>query len=403
MGAVDEVGGGLPDSGVLAGPAGSGVLHEADGWRVREATAADNDTLCGLLKTIPFGGASQFVEDRGGDFFALRRAETEGHSEPIVLIVETHEGNAVGCLTCTVRPGRHGSQTEPVGHICDIRLSPDVRGARVFPILSRIICELARERYSAQLFFAAVLEHDQRAIDAFVRRDTRRFEQPMSQVMTLMDVVALPVGARLKGGGGRLVQRAADVDLDEMAALVARGQTTRRFGRPSKAAAIQHRAATWPDFGVENFYVARDPGAAIVGAAAVWDVTPMRSFVVQGVQRPLRWPWAMFDLKAPLSGHRRLPAKGQPIRAAHVEFLEVQRGDQGVMVDLIRGILGHLAETPVEWLLLTLTRDTSEDMALSAFAAFRIPLLLLAMTPAGTPWNNVDFRTQRAGFELVFG
>ena len=90
------------------------------------------------------------------------------------------------------------------------------------------------------------------------------------------------------------------------------------------------------------------------------------------------------------------------MRTAHLEFIEVQRGDQGVVVDLVRGILAELEATPVEWLMLTVPRDTSTDMALDSFAAFRIPLLLLAMTPAGTPWNNVDFRTQRAGFELSF-
>ncbi len=416
MGAADVLAasepgsGSLPDSEVLAPPRArdEGVLHHVEGhhvegMRIREATEADNDALCGLVGSIPFGGATQLVEERGGDFFALRRAEAEGHSEPIVLLVETAEGNPVGCLSCTVRPGRHGANDVPVGHLADIRLTADARGARVFPALTRLACELARDRYQTELFMTAVLEHDQRAIDAFIRRDARRFEQPMCQVMTLMDVVALPVGARSHGRPGRLVQRASAVDLQEMAALVARGQATRRFGRPSKAEAISARAAAWPGFGIDSFFVARDPGAAIVGAAAVWEPTPLRTFSMQGVTRPMRWQRSLFDLKAPLLGHRRLPPRGQPIRAAYVEFTEVARGDQGVVIDLVRGILADLEATPVQWLLVTVTRDTSTDMALASFAAFRIPLLLLAITPAGTPWNNVDFRTQRAGFELSFG
>ena len=82
--------------------------------------------------------------------------------------------------------------------------------------------------------------------------------------------------------------------------------------------------------------------------------------------------------------------------------MEVAEDDPGILRDLLIGILRDMEPTHQRGLLFAVPKTAAFERALDGLPTYRIPFSLLAITPAGTPWNNVDFRARRAGFELAF-
>ncbi|MGM0576565.1 MAG: GNAT family N-acetyltransferase [Myxococcota bacterium] len=380
------------------------VLAEGEGWRVRLATPADDAALRDLVRRVPFGAPTPFVEDRGDDFFALRRLRTRDPSvPPDVFLVEDDGGAPVGCLSVAARPGRHASDVLSVGHIGDVRMLPEHRGGRVFPGALRAALEHVRDRRGAEVFQTAVPCHDYGALDPFLQRRAARYEQPMAQVMTLMDLVLVPLQGRARAEPERMVQRASDLDLEPLAAFMSRHQTTRRFGEDVTPQRLRQLVARLPDFGVDRFFVVRESGARIVGCAAALDLSSVRRFVPLEREGEARLDALRFRLRGLVRGHDPLPEPGVPADVVFLGGVEVSREDPGILEDLLLGMHAELGAAGHEWMAVSIPRGSGLEEALDPLPTWRIPFAVLAVTLAGTPWNNVDFRAARVGFEAAFG
>lgn len=380
-----------------AHPAEGAVLHEGEGFTVRLAGPSHAPTVASLLREIPFGGPTPFVEDRSPDPQALLRLGMGPVDlAPWTFLLERPDGSAAGCLSVTVRPGRFRTGATPVGHVTDIRLAPDLRGAKAFPAFFRVALDHVRQRIDAQAFTLALVDHDHMVLYPFMHREKRRFEQPMAQVMTLLDLHAIPLAGR-RPDPSRLVQRAREEDQDELAHFLSTQQATRRFGENVTRSFLRRRIETWPGLGAGDFWIVRGPNARIVGACQCWDPSPVRRFIRIAPEGGLKAQ--LQGLGGALTGQARLPPPGEPIRLAFLSLVEVHAEDPTILEDLLLGLHKQLRGKGPDWLVHAMPRGSALDRAVEGFKPWTLPVSLLAITPAGTPLNNMDFRTQRPGFE----
>ena len=381
----------------------SPVIFEGEGFLLRLATGNDQATLSALVDSIPFGGLTPVHEGRGDDFFALRRLQSAQFGEaPMTFLIQATSGEAIGCLTVVVRPARIGSQALRVGEICDIRVAPGSRGGTIFPRVLKTALDYVSSWYDIEVFRTAVLGDDFRCLWPRLRRNERRYEQPMAQVMSRMDVVWLPLNLRWLPRLSRHVQRAKELDREELVAFLLKSESTRRMGVSLTPAQLSRRFATWPTFGVENFQLVRGASGQIVGCGAPWNPESLRTFRLGQPSLGAKLARARFDWRARLTGLGALPKPNVDLAPLLITHMEVADDDPGILRDLLVGILRDLEPTHQKGLLFAVPKTGAFDRALNGLPTYRLPLSLLAITPAGTPWNNTDFRARRSGFELAF-
>lgn len=381
----------------------SPLIFQGDHFALRLATGADQSSLSALLDRIPFGGSTPVYEGRGDDFFALRRLHSSQFGEPpMTFVVQEVSGEIIGCLTVVVRPARFGSESIRVGEICDVRLEPGSRGGTVFPTVLRTALEHVSSWYDIEVFRTAVLGQDFRGLWPWLRRNERRYEQPMAQVMSRMDVVWLPLNLRWLARPTHHLQRAKELDREELVSFLLKSEATRRMGVSLTAGQLSRRFATWPTFGIENFQLVRGASGQIVGCGAPWNPEALRSFRLGPASLGSKLSRARFDWRARLTGVGSLPKPAVDLAPLLVTHMEVANDDPTIFRDLLIGILRDLDPTHQKGLLFAIPKTAAFIRALDGLPNYRIPMSLLAITPAGTPWNNTDFRARRSGFELAF-
>lgn len=379
------------------------LIHEGEGWSLRLASDEDGEALCGLLEEVSFGSPTPIFECRDPDFFALRRLQTlKSGDPPMVFVVHDDEGVLQGGFSVAVQAARMGSQRLAVGAIGDLRFRPDFRGGRVFPTALRHGLQHVRNWHGAEVFRTATLEHDYRALRAFIHRDERRFEQPMAQVIVRMRLALVPFGARGLPTPKRHVQQASDVDHDELVAFLVQHEATRRFGTVVTGPQLAHRIAAWPGFDLENFFVVRARGGRIVGCAAPWDPGPMRRIRLATPSGAERWKRWRQNMGASVRGYRPVPQPTEEIRPFFLTHLAVHDDEPATFRDLLAGIMHLVDDGAHDGAVMAVTLGMGLDRGLSTITSYSLPLSVMAITPAGTVWNNVDFRAQKASLEPLF-
>lgn len=382
------------------------LLHEGDRWTLRRVDGdTARDALRDLLRRLPLGSGRLCVtEDRGEDPLLLRAVQADPQSAPQVYVAFNAEERPVGSLVVVHEQRRLGPDLVPVGQVCDVRFDPELRGARAFPAALRAALEHAEGALGTEVFHTVILGDDAHTRSAFLHRREGRFEQPMAQMMSRLDLALLPLAQRTRGPGQVLVQRASALDLDALIAFLRRTESTRRLGLDVGRASLARRFQGWPGFGVESFFVARTKGARIVGCAALLDLTQLRRFERVLPPGAGRLRGLGLALRSHLAGSRALPRPGRAPQLGMLSHVEIDGDDPGIFLDLVRGAHCELAATTdLDLIGVAVPQDSPLVRALTSLPGPRVPLSLLALTRAGTPWNNVDFRTARPGFEPAFG
>jgi hypothetical protein len=146
-----------------------------------------------------------------------------------------------------------------------------------------------------------------------------------------------PVGefstfALLPAGKAEL-ERATEADLPEISALLMRHGARSQFAACWRAQTLiefAHQGWLKPS----DYFVVRD-GGAIRACAALWDQSAQRQLVVAGYSSWLRRTRPVINLAARLSGSPRLPAAGEPLRAAYMSLVAVDDDASGDLEQLL--------------------------------------------------------------------
>ncbi|MCB9728790.1 MAG: hypothetical protein H6744_17195 [Deltaproteobacteria bacterium] len=374
------------------------TLHEGEGWVVRRATPEDGPALAALLAEVPFGGSSPIVETRAPDVFALRQHRTMEPDQAPDFYVVDHGGVIGGAASIVVRPGATAAGVVPLAHLGDLRLRPELRGGAVLPSLLRTALEDVRVRQGAELAVTTVVDHDHTALAPFIRRTRERFEQPMAQVASLVDLLLVPLGA-VPATSLRFFGPAAHQDLPELGAFISARQATRRLAEPVSIESLARELGRIPGQRVDHTFMLRDGTGALAGCLTVVDTGRFRRFVPQrttGLARVRSLGRRALGLGS------QLPDDGEPAEVLWVSTLEARGDDYARMQSLIEAVAGVHADSPWDWLGLALPRGPQTKALARQLGAAVVPLSVVVLSLAGTRWNNVDFRAPRVRVNAAF-
>ena len=385
-------------------PSRTPLLFSSDSWRLRTLSPADYTTMHNVLASIPFGGGLNLSEERQGAPDTLRALEALGSgSEPITYLMEDPAGQAIGCVSFVVRKARLGTDILRVGHISDLRLKRPYRGAKVLPKALQICCDNVRDHLGAEMFYTGVFDHDHHAYAALTRRDDRRYQQPMAQVMSQITLGLMPLGGHRLERPMRRIELGSEATLEEVGELLARTHATSTLGRSEGAAdfAARVRHLTRGDLG-RIVLVREARGGALACCGVVLATQEMRRFSSSKLQGEAGRDARRFNLKSLLGRSPRLPFNRGPVSLLQLCCVAQREEEPGPLRDLFLGILHHDWGDDADWLTVSVARQSPVSRALEGLPSFNAPLSLLAVTRAGTRWNNVDFRTQRCSIEHIF-
>ena len=161
--------------------------------------------------------------------------------------------------------------------ICDVRLRPEQRGGVLFPGALKAALEYVGNWYDVEVFRTAVFGEDFRGLWPWLRRDEQRYEQPMAQVMSRMDAVWLPIHLRRLPRPSRHVQRATEIDRDELIAFLLKKGHPSHGGEPDVGPALKalrDLAHLW----CRELSVGSRCERADRGVRSAWDAQALRSF-----------------------------------------------------------------------------------------------------------------------------
>ncbi|MGB0588215.1 MAG: GNAT family N-acetyltransferase [Myxococcota bacterium] len=386
-------------------PSATQLLFRGEGWGLRPASSEDRAALNGLLSSVPFGGPLAIREDRGGVPARLRVFEAQGTAhDPLSFLIEDDVGAAIGCLSFVVRKARLGADTLTVGHISDLRLSPKHRGASLLPAVLRACCDHLRDTEGVEIFYTGCFDHDQQALGAFTHRDDRRFQQPMAQVMHQLTVGLLPRGARLPGAPSRRIEYGSNATLEEVGEFLHRSHAMSTLGRSESPAGFAARLQQMTGGNLEQIVLVREArGGALACCGAVLPTGGLRQFHFGPLRDAPKRAALKFNLSSWFGGYPRLPLETtSPTPLLQVAFLAQRDEEPGPLRDFLLAIMAEQWEEAARWISVAVPRHSPMARALDDLPGFQSPLSLLAVTRAGTRWNNVDFRAQRCGIEHVF-
>ena len=380
------------------------LIYRGEGWSLRSISAGDKPAFQTLLAEVPFGGALNLREDRRGDPTRLRTFEAQGTQfKPTGYLIEDDTGAPIGCLSMVVRPGRFGTDTINICHLSDLRIIEQHRGAKVLPAALQAACEDIRAQHGVEVFFTGVFDQDERALGALTHRDDRRYQQPMAQIMHQLNLGLVPLRSRTVAAPTRRIERCSSATLDEVGDLLARSHAMSTLGRAESAAGFASRLHQATGGELERVIMVRESrGGALACCGLVLPTGDMRRLVLNPMKGEAASMLRRFNLKRWIGAYPRLPVGEDPIPLLQLCFVAQRDEEPGPLRDLFLAVLSETWEDDARWLSLSAPRHGPAARVLDQLPVFKVPLSLLAVTPAGTRWNNVDFRTQRCGIDPLF-
>lgn len=371
------------------------IVHQAEGWQLRLATPADNARLCDIFRAIEMNAELQLSEERDPDFFALHSMHL-GTPYTVVLEDTTHgpEGNViVGCCSVIVREGWINGEVKRIGYACDLRVLPDWRKARVFPLAVKVFSRYLEEREGVEVIFCAMLRGNVRAKGARLLAKGK-----LLTPYRMVSVQFVGKGSKPK----HQVQRATQADIPELQAFLAAQSQRRTLGFVYQADTLEKRLATWPELGVEDFFFIRNVNGEIIACAAPYDneVHTRRSRVkgYSGRMVPLR---KLYNAEAFLRGFLPLPKEGECFHYASLTHFEVKDENPEIGHSLLRGIYQALRGKPLHFFSAFVPEGHALHEAFRGFRTREIEMDLYYFPGKNTRWESESLLTLFPGFEMA--
>ncbi len=377
------------------------VVYQGDGWRMRLASAADNQRLCTLFREVDMSADLCLAEERDPDFFALQRAQG-GQGCTVLLEDLSQPGRpAFGCASILTRPAWVYGQVRHIGYACDLRIEPDYRRGTIFPTVIEQFMAYMQNHEGMDMMFSAVLSSNARGRGALLNQGVKRQGQPHAQVMTAYNMTSLQFMGDRKANDPR-VQRAQESDRPALIAFLADQQRMRLFGEVVDDAWLAHRLQQWPGLSLQDFFLLKDGNGQVLACAAPWDTEAhLRRSRVLAYQGPMRWLRRLYNLEARVRGIARLPDEGQCFHFVYLTHLEVRNDNPQWLNALLRAIYNQLHTPSRHFMSLMVPQNSPLEAGLAGFRIRRIPMELIAFTNAQSSLHGQALQSLRPGFEMA--
>ncbi|HVE63590.1 MAG TPA: GNAT family N-acetyltransferase [Mycobacteriales bacterium] len=276
---------------------------------VRDVVPADNAALLALTAACPMDGDIGLCVERAPDFFALNALEGDSWR---VGVVDGADGVPIGCVAVAERLAYVGGEPTRTMYVSDLKVLPTYRGTGAADALVAYAREVCAELGGDDVgVFLTVLAGN--------RSMQRRLSGPrglpqIRQVATVRSYSIPLLWRRSPGGTGVCVSRAADGDIEEMAALWSRLAPGREFAAVHDTASLRSWIDAAPSLHVSSYLVARDETGAAVGFLGVWDQHGFKQLRITGYSTRLAAVRALFNATARVVGAAPLPRPGSALR-----------------------------------------------------------------------------------------
>ena len=274
------------------------------------AAPHDDAIVRGIFARIATGGRMQLSFRREPDAFASFGSLDHGY----IVARNRRNGEYVGVCERVVREAFVNGEIRALPYLAGLRVVPGFRHRR---LVLRGGFEAVRQLLTAPgdlpWSLTSIMSDNanaRRLLGANLKGMPRY--EPVGEFSTF---ALLP-------GGKTDLERATESDLPAIAALLMRQGARAQFSacwRPETLAEFARQGWLTPS----DYFVVRD-GRAIRACAALWDQAAQRQLVVAGYSPWLRRTRPIINLAARLTGSPRLPAAGEPLRAAYLSAVAVE-------------------------------------------------------------------------------
>lgn len=377
------------------------------GWRARIASPqdpSDNAALCHLVRSVRLRAALELTQERDPDFFVMPRMHLGGFES---FLVESAEGQPVGCSTVIRRPGWLQGSRITTGYLGDLRVVPEFRGGRMMSQVYGAAIEWVRKEYEAEVFTTVIFDSNRQAKAALVQPGAtsaasaeKRKALPRYREMTPFHMTSVQLTTR-RPAPERPIHAARPEDREELFQFLKRHGEKRLLGDCVDEELMERRLSTWPGFSLGDFLLARNAGGRIVGCLAPWDTGSFKRTRVLGYHGRMAFIRRAYNLMAALRGFVPLPAPGECFRFPFLTHLEIEGDDPAILRDLLLAAYQKYLGTGAHFLSAMIPRGSKLEAAFDGFMVDRTAMTLYAVHARNTRFDDMDFRTQNPGFEMA--
>jgi hypothetical protein len=189
-----------------------------------------------------------------------------------------------------------------LGNLC---VAPHRIVSRVWPTAFKRILETLQAEAGVELIYSCVIRSNQLAHASIVKpRRADRASFTHWRGYSNVSILARKPWARRPLHVN--VRRAGAPDAERLRAFLDEQSRGTAAGVVFDASTWQRRLRSWPDFGVDRFYVAEDGGGRILGCLAPWDSGAIQRIVLLDTNTSLRAIKWIFNVLAPMIGKPRI-------------------------------------------------------------------------------------------------
>lgn len=239
--------------------------------------------------------------DRSPDYFALPAAHSNEHETWLL----TRGGEIVGLGSIVARPGYIDGSPETVLYLSELRTCPRRDVAGRWRSLLRGRLDAIRETTDARFGYCCIIRRNRLARASVLREsnDGPRFFH-LRGYANVSILARKPWSSRSRGEVS--IRKAADGDSDAVRRFLDAESRRRPFGPVFDESTWRHRLTTWPDFGLDRFYVAVDGRGELAGCLAPWDASTINRIVVDRLPPGVSALRLTHNLLSPLTGKPRI-------------------------------------------------------------------------------------------------
>lgn len=286
---------------------------------VREAGTEDGPSLVRLFAAAPVRAGTDFILDRGPDFFGLLRARGQFRT-----FIAEEDGRLAGSATALWHDARESGASERVGEIVDVRAAEWARGGRAVIPLLNAVSDAFR---AAHVDWAVCLIADRNRAAASLVRGAWGF--PIFEALhRWASVHYMAVRAPLAGIRRVRIREAVPSDASILGELSATTTGSWRLAPPELFA--------WPDPAARHrAWIAEDYSGRAIAGLVIWDASDFRR--VQIAKYALRdLPMRMaLTVAAPLGAAVPLPAPGGVLSMWAARWIGAVRGSETAVGGLV--------------------------------------------------------------------
>lgn len=295
--------------------------------RIRLATAADNEAILNLFRTVEMETPGLRIRyERGPDFFAFLRRQCEA---AYVAMFENDDGSLGGVATFCLRKNYVRGETQYAAYLSDLRLSPRlskstrVQWRKFYQDILQNAPEIDEFR-QCRYFYSAILDQNRDAVRAFTRNKSEIIYSELAKYQTVSLLGRYP-WARWFGSSpvpaGYEIGRAQAADLPAIRRFLMAEHFDRAFGENFSGPQdeLDRRLSEWGGLSAESFFVVKNWEGRVVATVAPWGGQDnSRRLVVDRLPTKLRW----LSRLMPLLGSRSAEV-GQELKILYLTHFEV--------------------------------------------------------------------------------